>query len=212
MKFGVFGLGDSSYTRSVSVPQKPSLLRSQVHHRFNFPAKKLHKRLIQLGAQPIIPRGDGDDQHYLGYSQITISYGSAGWNKHIRVDGALDPWLDNLWTVALQTYPLPSGTEIISSDTLPPPSYEIEFIDQNANGTSVDVNAEEGASLDYRTATVSKNQRLTAEDHFQDVRHFTFDMDDGARYWYRSSVPQSACMLIPFNQLFIRRRNGHTPM
>lgn len=45
----VFGLGDSSY---------PS---------FNFVAKKLQKRILQLGGQSIYRRGDGDDQHPLGY-------------------------------------------------------------------------------------------------------------------------------------------------
>jgi sulfite reductase alpha subunit-like flavoprotein len=44
----VFGLGDSSYTK------------------FNFPSKKLHARLQQLGAQPMLPLGLGDDQHVAG--------------------------------------------------------------------------------------------------------------------------------------------------
>ncbi|KAJ3092732.1 NADPH-dependent diflavin oxidoreductase 1 [Quaeritorhiza haematococci] len=35
-------------------------------NEFNFPAKKLNKRLAQLGAHCILPRGDGDDQHRLG--------------------------------------------------------------------------------------------------------------------------------------------------
>jgi sulfite reductase alpha subunit-like flavoprotein len=44
----VFGLGDSSYAK------------------FNFPAKKLHARLSQLGAQAMLPLGLGDDQHVAG--------------------------------------------------------------------------------------------------------------------------------------------------
>jgi sulfite reductase alpha subunit-like flavoprotein len=44
----VFGLGDSSYSK------------------FNFPSKKLHARLLQLGAQPMLPLGIGDDQHIAG--------------------------------------------------------------------------------------------------------------------------------------------------
>ncbi|EPZ36052.1 Flavodoxin/nitric oxide synthase domain-containing protein [Rozella allomycis CSF55] len=57
----VFGLGDSSYAK------------------FNYPAKKLWKRLIQLGAKMIGDRGDGDDQHPLG------------------VDGAFLPWIKSVW-------------------------------------------------------------------------------------------------------------------
>lgn len=63
LKFAVFGLGDSSY------------------EKFNFAAKKLARRLGQLGGEQIIPRGDGDDQHSFGY------------------DGALQPWLDQLWSI-----------------------------------------------------------------------------------------------------------------
>jgi sulfite reductase alpha subunit-like flavoprotein len=48
MRFAVLGLGDSSY------------------EQFNFMGKKLYRRLIQLGAQPVHRRGDADDQHRLG--------------------------------------------------------------------------------------------------------------------------------------------------
>lgn len=34
--------------------------------RFNFVAKKLHKRLLQLGGNPLLPVALGDDQHDLG--------------------------------------------------------------------------------------------------------------------------------------------------
>ncbi len=48
LRFAVLGLGDSSY------------------EKFNFVGKKLYRRLLQLGAQPIHRRGDADDQHRLG--------------------------------------------------------------------------------------------------------------------------------------------------
>eukprot|EP00124_Ichthyophonus_hoferi_P000294 Ihof_evm20s10 gene=Ihof_evmTU20s10 len=80
VKFTVFGLGDSSYTR------------------FNFAAKRLHKRLLQLGAQSVYRRGLGDDQHELG------------------ADGELNPWLTGLWLSLLQLYPLAPGMKIIPAD------------------------------------------------------------------------------------------------
>ena len=49
VRVAVFGLGDSSY------------------ESFNFVAKRLYKRLVNIGAQPLLPRGDGDDQEKLGY-------------------------------------------------------------------------------------------------------------------------------------------------
>lgn len=59
--FAVLGLGDSSYVR------------------FNFCAKKLYRRLLQLGAKPIIEPGYADDQHDLG------------------VDAVVDPWISKFW-------------------------------------------------------------------------------------------------------------------
>jgi hypothetical protein len=35
--------------------------------RFNWAAKKLHKRLLQLGGNEIYPYGEGDQQHPEGY-------------------------------------------------------------------------------------------------------------------------------------------------
>ena len=35
-------------------------------HRFNFVAKKLHRRLLQLGGSALLPVCLGDDQHELG--------------------------------------------------------------------------------------------------------------------------------------------------
>ena len=35
-------------------------------HRYNFVAKKLHRRLLQLGGTPLLPLALADDQHDLG--------------------------------------------------------------------------------------------------------------------------------------------------
>lgn len=48
LKMACFGLGDSSY------------------QKFNFAAKKLVRRLLQIGANQVIPTVLGDDQHELG--------------------------------------------------------------------------------------------------------------------------------------------------
>ncbi|KAL5974498.1 multidrug-resistance type transporter [Asimina triloba] len=55
LHYAVFGLGDSGY------------------QKYNFAAKKLDKRLADLGASPIIERGLGDDQHPSGYKIILPS-------------------------------------------------------------------------------------------------------------------------------------------
>lgn len=42
-------------------------------YRFNFAARKLHKRLEQLGGKEIYPRGEGDEQHEEGYVKSLYS-------------------------------------------------------------------------------------------------------------------------------------------
>ncbi|CAG8646383.1 26545_t:CDS:10 [Racocetra persica] len=127
MKFAVFGLGDSSYVR------------------YNWPAKKLFKRLLQLGAQSILPRGDGDDQHYLG------------------IDGALDPWLKKLWEIIMENYPLAPNLEVL---------FRVEFVGQKFEENKEKINIRE------IYARLVKNERVTAHDHFQDVRHIELDIGD----------------------------------
>ncbi|KAJ3213485.1 NADPH-dependent diflavin oxidoreductase 1 [Dinochytrium kinnereticum] len=72
--------------------------------KFNFPAKKLYKRLLQLGGTALLPRGDGDDQHYLG------------------LDGTLEPWISLLWSTVDLAFPLPTGLECT-----PDPSFILDF-------------------------------------------------------------------------------------
>lgn len=81
LRFGVLGLGDSSFSQ------------------FNFVAKRLNKRLQQLGATGIIPIGLCDDQHDLGLSAVSI------------------PWLSELWTKLLQVFPLPHNLKKLSQTT-----------------------------------------------------------------------------------------------
>jgi sulfite reductase alpha subunit-like flavoprotein len=49
VQYAVFGLGDTAY------------------ERFCWPAKLLDRRLAALGAVPVCARGEGDEQHRLGY-------------------------------------------------------------------------------------------------------------------------------------------------
>lgn len=71
--FGVIGLGDSSY------------------QKFNFVAKRLHKRLLQLGGSAILSAALCDDQHDLG------------------IGGVLYPWMSSFWARSNELFPLPIG-------------------------------------------------------------------------------------------------------
>ena len=70
--------------------------------RYNYVAKKLHRRLLQLGGTAILPLSLGDDQHALG------------------PDAIIDPWLQDLWKELLYSFPLPPGLESIPPSVLYP--------------------------------------------------------------------------------------------
>ena len=61
------------------------------YQKYNVVAKKLDRRLVALGADPMLERGLGDDQHPSGY------------------EAALDPWLAQLWVQLRLLTPLPPG-------------------------------------------------------------------------------------------------------
>jgi sulfite reductase alpha subunit-like flavoprotein len=56
LHFGIFGLGDTAY------------------EKFCWPAKLLQRRLEALGATAMVERGEGDDQHRLGYVSPGLVY------------------------------------------------------------------------------------------------------------------------------------------
>ncbi|XP_073171096.1 NADPH-dependent diflavin oxidoreductase 1 isoform X2 [Lepidochelys kempii] len=145
MDYAVLGLGDSSYPK------------------FNFVAKKLHKRLQQLGASPILPVALGDDQHDLG------------------LDAVVDPWLLDLWGRILPLYPLPPGLGIIGPDVLLPSKFTLHFLEEHSSGCDGGQSRQEAArqapsELRPFAAQMVSNQRVTAESHFQDVRLIEFDV------------------------------------
>ena len=47
-------------------------------HRYNWAARKLHKRLVQLGAFEAYPRGEADEQHDEGLA-LQFSNGKEYW-------------------------------------------------------------------------------------------------------------------------------------
>uniref|UniRef100_A0A6Q2YE37 NADPH-dependent diflavin oxidoreductase 1 n=1 Tax=Esox lucius TaxID=8010 RepID=A0A6Q2YE37_ESOLU len=129
LDYAVLGLGDSSYPR------------------FNFVAKKLHKRLMQLGASVLLPVGLADDQHDLG------------------ADGVIDPWITSFWEKVLSLYPPPAGQSPIRDDE-PLVSFHSDVPQQPISPSPTHP----------FLAKVVFNERVTKASHFQDVRHIEFDI------------------------------------
>lgn len=160
VRLAVVGLGDSSYTR------------------YNWAAKKLYRRLVQLGAitqwLSTTPTAESpltlaDEQHALG------------------VDATLEPWRQALWPALYKTrlFETPRMRLIVGRDELPPPKYAIEFSPLPSshgeeygataanNGEGIDVPTTE-YNEDFVEVRVLANERLTAPEHFQVYQMITF--------------------------------------
>lgn len=103
--------------------------------------------------------------------------------------GDLDPWLDSLWSKLLQLKPLPSGTVVDDTPCLDPPVFSMTPIvavstpqEEVASGREAFWNSmapprrKGHGGGPPRPAHLLVNRRLTADGHFQDVRHLEFDV------------------------------------
>ena len=151
--FSSFGLGDRSYPR------------------FNWAARKLHKRITQLGGIEIYPRGEADEQHDEG------------------LDASFVPWSVGLKKLLLRDFPLAEGVEPIPDNTLLEPKWLLHSVAADAGKLeSVDANPHTSGNHSKNTratlndpnqkdrfkVTLRENRRLTPESHWQDVRHLAF--------------------------------------
>eukprot|EP00466_Bigelowiella_natans_P018081 jgi/Bigna1/138516/aug1.45_g13224 len=148
LKFTVFGLGDSSYPV------------------YNAVARRLHQRLLDLGAEAFHPRGLGDDQDNLGY------------------DEKLNPWLDGLW--AKLNKMIPSSLKPLPRGRLLPPVYVAKVVTvKTAKKQKRTLSSKQLQSFSNRKeillGEIIENRRLTAADHSQDVRHIVFDFANDRR-------------------------------
>ncbi|XP_008829434.1 NADPH-dependent diflavin oxidoreductase 1 isoform X2 [Nannospalax galili] len=150
MDFAVLGLGDSSYAK------------------FNFVAKKLHRRLLQLGGSALLPPCLGDDQHELG------------------PDAAIDPWLGDLWEKVLGLNPVPPDLPEIPLGVPLPSKFTFQFLQEapstGTEGPSIASTVPQGPPSESQPflAPVVTNQRVTGSQHFQDVRLIEFDITDSS--------------------------------
>ncbi|TFK69170.1 riboflavin synthase domain-like protein [Pluteus cervinus] len=134
------------------------------YEKFCWPGKLLSRRMEDLGARQICERGEGDEQHQLG------------------IDGALQSWMEKLIATLLQLNPLPAGTSIIPNEKIPPPRISLQKTtpgEATTSDTRVDPLSQDDS---YFLATLTKNERITAADWYQHVRHLEFDFDEDISY------------------------------
>eukprot|EP00002_Diphylleia_rotans_P021521 TRINITY_DN4186_c0_g1_i2.p1 TRINITY_DN4186_c0_g1~~TRINITY_DN4186_c0_g1_i2.p1 ORF type:complete len:593 (+),score=121.84 TRINITY_DN4186_c0_g1_i2:58-1836(+) len=160
VSFSVFGLGDSSYSQ------------------FNVVGKRLYKRVMQLGANALCRRGDGDDQHPLG------------------TDGDLISWMSDLFAALLTLMPIPEGLAVLPTNALTPPKYGVKVSSYDAQQEIS--NPGEGKhfsfeGIEYFVGRLIENTRITDPSHDQDVRHIELSIS-GSNFSYQ---PGDVAVILP---------------
>lgn len=138
LHFSTFGLGDSSYPR------------------YQWAIRKIHKRLLQLGANEFFGRGEGDEMSPDG------------------VDAMFEHWANLLIEKLVAEWDVGQETDL---KTLMSPRHRlvISTYSSKVEPTLERVYSAETESNEPNKGTISSNSRMTAKDHFQDVRYFAFN-------------------------------------
>jgi sulfite reductase alpha subunit-like flavoprotein len=133
--------------------------------KYCWPSRKLNKRLLGLGAAELMQCGEADDQHYLG------------------IEGSLRPWLDTLWTTLEEILPPAKDDErVIGDEELLSPSISVE-VGKVGRAAVHEVNGPAFSSKSlvpgWRWARLARMDRMTREDHWQDVRLIELESLEG---------------------------------
>lgn len=134
-------------------------LGDTTYPRFCWPVRLLSRRLRALGAVELVEHGEGDEMHYLG------------------LEGGLGPWLEEVWGRLDEVLPLPEGLKEVGRDEVLPPSTTVRVV--QSDGTDEGDSSEEVLrkhleQQGWTRSRLGKNERMTAADHFQDVRLLEF--------------------------------------
>lgn len=167
MRFALVGLCDSSYPK------------------FNWAARKLEKRLHQLGAEEILVSCEADEQ------------------GDDSTEGAFLVWLGQFKSAVLDRFPLPEGSEAIA-ETVNLPSKWLLRQALEADRPSPHATTANGASNGYIQqpsllpdafpATLELNDRITPPSHWQDVRSLRLHTSKQVTY-----LPGDALAITPEN-------------
>ncbi len=119
-----------------------------------------------------------------------------------------------------EIHPLPDGVTQIPMDVVPEPTFKVKFLEGELNGDSPMEEEQESAFYGPERpffAKVTRNERMTSEDHFQDTRLVEFDVSGASgagmvhkpgtlvlfsgRSCYNDSIPMAGdvCLVQPSN-------------
>ncbi|KAG5977700.1 hypothetical protein E4U55_006601 [Claviceps digitariae] len=177
LKYSCCGLGDSTYLNaSYQIIENLTDLDKiySNNQRFNWAARKLIRRLDQLGASTFFEPCEADEQFPEG------------------IDGSFVRWADDLRKHLIEHYPDPQGRDPIpETETLPPnfslaPAMNDLRIDEPkgplVNGHSLELPSTPPLDLlplpKSHRATLVENKRMTPSTHWQDVRLVSLDIPE----------------------------------
>ncbi|KAK1756006.1 hypothetical protein QBC47DRAFT_201688 [Echria macrotheca] len=126
LQFSIFGLGDSSYPK------------------FNWAARKLRVRLLQLGASEFHPPGEADERHDNGIDSVYLS------------------WFGEIRTAILTSHPLPESIMPIPDDVQLPPKYGFTLHPTSSSSSATNDSQEQEQRF---LATRTESAVLTHIDH-----------------------------------------------
>ena len=90
----------------------------------------------------------------------------------LKIRRVLGPWVAGLIATLNTLHPLPPGLEVIPPNRLPPPRVSVLAISSN-QAPAEDIFPQE-PETEYHEEMLKENQRITAQDWYQDVRHIEF--------------------------------------
>lgn len=103
----------------------------------------------------------------------------SGFSLFLRTDGAFDPWVSSLTDALLRLFPPPPDLLPSPADGLPTPRVTLlsATLEELRDAPDPLVGDDK-----YHTFELVRNERITAGDWYQDVRHFEFRCQDNIAY------------------------------
>ena len=140
--------------------------------KFNYAIRKLHARLMQLGCQELCLRCEADEQAPEGVDKFYSE-----------------------WEFAL-TSTLQTKCNVVELDTefVLPPETPVKVVDTEQDIDTLGNETIATSRPELRIGTLVQNKRVTAPDHFQDVRHIIITAED------LNYVPGDTLALYPSNE------------
>ncbi|KAK3688387.1 hypothetical protein B0T22DRAFT_379313 [Podospora appendiculata] len=158
VNFSIFGLGDSSYPK------------------FNWAARKLRVRLLQLGAHEFFRPGEGDERHDNGWV--------LGYPTPSVIDSIWVPWFQELQDTLAAECPLPDGVRPIPDDVQLPPRYTLRLATPMDLDHQMKMESEEEARALERKFQATKT-KSAVQSHVDHPRSKDMDLED---MWERNKA------------------------